>query len=108
MFARLATFDGVDTSRIEELMPVTRQRATSILEKVAGWQGAMQLLDRESGKMLVLQVFDTEEHMDAAESTFETMPQQLGPDVQEMLGGKRPSVDKFEIMGARGIADVDK
>jgi hypothetical protein len=108
MFARVATFEGVDASRAEEAMPVARERARSILEKVRGWQGAMQLFDRDNGKFIVLHVFDSSENMEAAEPTFENMPQQLGPEIQEMLAGKRPSVDKLEIMGARGIPDVDK
>lgn len=108
MFARVATFEGVDASRADETMPVVRERATSILEKLAGWQGAMQLLDRDNGKLLVLQVFDSKENMEAAESTFETMPQRLGPEIQQMLTGGPPSVDRFEIMGARGISDVNK
>ena len=108
MFARVAMFDGIDASRAEAAVPLARERAVSILEKVTGWQGGMQLLDRDNGKLLVLQVFDSEENMEAAESTFENMPQQLGPEVREMLAGKRPSVDKFEIMAARGIPDVNK
>ncbi len=108
MFARVATFEGIDGTRAAEAVPVARERAVSILENVAGWQGAMQLLDRDNGKLLVLQVFDSKENMEAAESTFENMPQQLGPEVREMLAGKRPSVDKFEIMAARGIPDVNK
>ncbi|CAN5299206.1 hypothetical protein BH18ACT12_BH18ACT12_00670 [soil metagenome] len=107
MFARTATFEGVDVSKAEATMAVGRERATPILEGLTGWQGAMQLLDRENAKMVVLQVFDSRENMEAAESTFETMPQQLGPEIQEMLAGKRPAVDKFEIMGSRGMPDIN-
>ena len=106
MFARVAEFEGIDASKAEAAVPVARERAVAILQNVAGWQGGMQLLDRDSGKLMVLQVFDSKENMEAAESTFETMPQQLGPEVGEMLAGKTPSVSKFEIMAARGVPDV--
>jgi hypothetical protein len=108
VFARISSFEGVDASGAETAMPVARERARSVLENVNGWQGAMQMLDRANGKFVVLHVFDSAENMEAAESTFENMPQQLGPEVQEMLAGKRPSIGKFEIMGARGIPDVEK
>jgi hypothetical protein len=53
---------------------------------------------------MILQVFDSKENMDATEPTCETMPQQLGPEIQMITG--RPSVDKLEIVGAQGIPDV--
>ena len=58
---------------------------------LAGWQGAMQLLDRDSGK-LILQVFDSKQNVEAAEPTFETMPQQLGPEIQK--NGRRQAINR--------------
>lgn len=105
MFARIATFEGVDVSQAEEAIPLARERAMPIMQGLAGWQGAMQLLDRDNGKYMILHVFDSKENMEAAEPTFETMPQQLGPEIQKMVKGG-PSVQKLEVMGARGIPDV--
>ncbi len=39
--------------------------------------------------------------MNAAEPTFESMPQRLG-EMAKVLGGPPSSVDKFEVMGHMG------
>ena len=101
MFVRIATFEGVDASAFEQAAPDARERAASILQGLSGWKGAAQLLDRRSGTLAIVQVFDTEQNMEAAESTFDTMPQRLG-EMAKVLGGPPRSVNKFEVMGQMG------
>lgn len=101
MFVRVATFEGIDPSQFEQAAPAARESAASILKDVQGWKGAAQLLDRENRTLKIVQVFDSEENMDAAEPTFETMPQRLG-EMAKVLGGSPRSVDKFEVMGHMG------
>ena len=96
MFARIATFEGIDAGTSEDVMERVRDRAISILEGMPGWQGGMQLIDRTGGRVMTISFFDTEENMQAAESTFESMPQQI-PEVREMAGG-RSSVQRFEVL----------
>ena len=96
MFARIATFEGIDAGTSEDVMERVRDRAISILEGMPGWRGGMQLIDRTGGRVMTISFFDTEENMQEAESTFESMPQQI-PEVREMAGG-RSSVQRFEVL----------
>jgi exonuclease VII small subunit len=100
MFARIATFEGVDSQTSDETYEEIRAKAEPIVEALAGWQGATQLIDRRSGKTVVIHYFDTEENMEAAESTFEDMPRRLGEVVQKIAGG-RTSVEKYEVLADR-------
>ncbi len=95
MFARVARFEGVAVSAGNPFDQV-RERALEILEALPGWQGGMQLVDREGGRVMNVALFDTEENMRAAEGTFEEMPQRLGLDSQQM--GRRTAVERYEVM----------
>ena len=95
MFARVATFEGVDVAAVQQTLGQVRDRIRSIVEGMPGWQGVLQLADRESGKVLTISLFDTEENMRAAEQTFEDIPRQV-PEVRQMAGG-RASVERFEV-----------
>ena len=101
MFVRIATFEGVDPSAFEQAAPAARERVTPILQGLSGWKGAAQLLDRRNGTLAIVQVFDTEQNMEAAQSTFDTLPQQLG-EMAKVLGEPPRSVNKFEVMGQTG------
>ena len=96
MFARVARFEGVAGSAGNPFDRM-RDRALEILEALPGWQGGMQLLDREGGRVMNVALFDTEENMRAAEATFEEMPQRLGLDSQQMPG-RRTAVERYEVM----------
>ena len=95
MFARLATFEGVDVGRAEQVTEEARDRLRSIVEGLEGWQGVLQLVDRESGTLMTLQLFDSEENLRAAEQTFEDMPNQV-PEVRQ-IAGRRSSVKYLEV-----------
>ena len=104
MFARMATFEGVDEAAAEPVMAQIREKAEEIVRELPGWQGATQLLDRTNGKVVVIQFFDTEENMEAAEPTFEEMPGRLGPELMQQVAGRRRSVEKFEVLAERRLA----
>ena len=101
MFARMATFEGIDASSAEETLEAVKDRALSIVEGLPGWQGATQMLDARNGKVVVIHLFDTEENMEAAEPTFEEMPQRLGPELAQQVAGRRRSVEKFKVLDER-------
>ena len=101
MFARVATFEGVDTSTAPQVREQVRDRALSIVETLPGWQGALQLFDEASGKVMVIHLFDTQENMQAAEPTFEEMPRQLGPELAQQVAGRRRSVERFKVLSER-------
>ncbi len=96
MFARVARFEGVETGAGNPFERV-REQALEILEALPGWQGGMQLFDREGGRVMNIALFDTEENMRAAEGTFDELPQRLGLDSQQMPG-RRTSVERYEVM----------
>ncbi len=101
MFARVATFNITDRTAVDEMGERIRGAVTPIVESLRGWQGATQLLDREGGQMLVMQYFDSRENMDAAEATFETLPQRLPDDVKDVVrrvASGRQSVQRFEVL----------
>jgi hypothetical protein len=101
VFARVATFEGLDVARAEQTMKENEARAVEILEGLDGWTGGMTLVDRQSGKVLAVNLFESEEALQAAEPTFEEMPRRAGPDVQQNIASRRTSVERFEVVSER-------
>ncbi len=97
MFARVATFEGLDVARAEQTMKENEASAVEILEGLDGWTGGMTLVDRQSGKVLAVNFFESEEALQGAEPTFEEMPRRAGPDVHENIASRRTSVERFEV-----------
>ncbi len=94
MFARVARFEraaGGGENPFEQV----RDQAIAILQSLPGWQGGMQLVDREGGNVMNIALFDSEENMRAAEPTFADMPNQV-PDVAQ-LAARRSSVTYLEV-----------
>ena len=103
MFARVATFEGVEASGVEQTLEKARERVIPILEGLPGWRGATQLYDDRNGKVMVINFFDSEENMEAAEPTFEDLPRQLGQELMQQIAGKRRSVEKFKVLAERRV-----
>ncbi len=98
MFARIATFDGVDVEEAERTVDTVRERVEPMMRKMPGFQGYMELVDRSGGKALTITLFDSEESVRAAEPTFdEEMPKQLA-DLFGQWAGRRSSVERYEIL----------
>jgi hypothetical protein len=107
MFARMATFSLTDPTAVEEMNERIDAAVRPIVEPLAGWRGVTQLLDREGGRMLVIHFFDTRENMEAAEPTFEEMPQRFDQSLREYVGrvaGGRQSVERFEVVSEERAA----
>ena len=98
MFARIATFEGVDVEETERTLDEVRERVEPMMQGMAGFEGYLDLADRSSGKALTITFFDSEENMHAAEPTFdEEMPRQLG-DLMGAWAGRRSSVERFQVL----------
>jgi hypothetical protein len=98
MFARMATFEGVDAEEADRTLDQVRQRAEPLMRGLAGYQGYVDLMDRSTGKAVTIAFFDTEENLNAAEPTFdEEMPKQLG-DLIGPWAGRRTAVERYEVM----------
>lgn len=98
MFARMATFEGVDAGAADRTMGQVRERVEPLMRGLAGFQGYLDLMDRSGGKAVTIAFFDTEQNLNAAETTFdEEMPKQLG-DLMGPWAGRRTSVERFEVV----------
>jgi hypothetical protein len=96
MFARVATFEGIDLDEMESTAEEAQKRLESIFRQMPGWQGTTDLAD-SSGRVLAITLFDTEENARAAEPIFdEEMPRQLG-DLMRGWSGKRRAVEHYRV-----------
>jgi hypothetical protein len=97
MIARVASFDGVNVQAAESTMGQAESVIRSLLENLAGYEGHLELL-AANGKVLSITFFDSEEHAQAAEPTFdEEMPRRLG-DLFKDWAGRRISVERYSVL----------
>jgi hypothetical protein len=97
MVARVASFEGVNVQEAERTMDQGEAIIRPIIEKLAGYQGHLELVSA-NGKVLSITLFDADENAQAAESTFdEEMPRQLG-DLFKGWAGRRVSVDHYNVL----------
>ena len=78
MFARVASFEGVDFAAAEETLEQAEAIGRPLIGALAWYVGNFELA-AANGKVLSVTLFDTEEHAEAAEHTFdEVLPAKLG------------------------------
>jgi hypothetical protein len=96
MYARVAAFENVDTSVVDDLLGRVRQNIDA--NRLPDAQGGLMLLDRDQRKSLGITFFDSEEKIRAAEPEFERM----GDEIPEEQRGRRTSVETYEVAMAEG------
>jgi hypothetical protein len=97
MFARVASFEGINVQEAERTMDQAEATIRPIIENLAGYQGHLELASSD-GKMLSITLFDSDANAQAAEQTFdEEMPRQLG-DLFKGWEGRRVSVDRYNVV----------
>ena len=96
MFARVARFAGVESSRIDEVIQANRESidagfdtAPPGLESV---RGVMMLVDRENARGMGITLFETREDLERGDAALNAMTPP-GPDA----GGRRESVEFYEV-----------
>jgi hypothetical protein len=88
MWARVASFEGVDVDRM-------REEANRPPESMPqGMRGAFGLVDAETGRQLFITLFETREDIVAAEPMFE----QMGDEIGEEIRGRRVSKEYYEVL----------
>ncbi len=92
MFARVASFEGGDVERLQQLNEERMNAGTLVLPE--GLKSAMVLQDAATGRRLFVTFFDSKEAIDAAEERFEAM----GDEIPEDIRGRRTSVDTYEVV----------
>jgi hypothetical protein len=97
MFARVATFEGFDVAAADRMEDEVNARVEPVVCALSGFRGFLNLVDREDAKSLTIAFFDTEEDMRAAEQTFDEELPKLMADLIEEWGGRRTSVDWYEV-----------
>ena len=90
MYARIASFEGRDTSLTDELITRVRQQGPSSVPDAKGFLG---LFDRERGTALGITFFDSEEAIRNSEQAFEDMAKNFPSEMR----GRRRSVDVYEV-----------
>jgi hypothetical protein len=89
MWARVASFEDTDVTSIRDEV---RQPPAEV---PPGLRGFMSLVDESSGRQLFLTLFDSFETMEAAESWFERM----GDEIPEQTRGRRVAKAYWEVAG---------
>ncbi len=66
MFARVSTFEG-PPEQVDELVHTAVEKVLPQLKRFAGFNGILALADRQSGKVLTVLLWESEEAMRASE-----------------------------------------
>ena len=91
MYARIATFEGVDPAAAErEAETIRSQMGQAPPEGLEDAQGVMMLLDRQTGKSLAVVLFGSEDGMRRGDEALNKMSPDEG-------AGRRSSVDFYEV-----------
>jgi hypothetical protein len=104
MYARVATFTNRDTNLVDELTGAVRERIGTD-GRIPGASRFLLLLDNRGGKALIVTFFESDEALEAAERSLETLER----DIPEPLRGRRVSRDTYEVTiddvadGARAV-----
>ena len=96
MHARVAAFENLDTSVVDDLLGRVRQNIDA--NRIPDAQGGLMLLDRVERKSLGITFFESEQKIRAAEPQFERM----GDEIPEAQRGRRTSVQIYEVAIATG------
>lgn len=101
MYARVASFEGRDSSLTDQLIQRVRDQGPSSVPDAKGFLG---LFDRDRGTSLGITFFDSEEAITGAEQAFEDMAKNFSPEMR----GRRTSVDTYEVTIFDGDAERAK
>ena len=100
MVARVAMFEGINVEEAQKTMPEADAIIQPLVEGLDGYAGELGLATTD-GKFVSITFFDSMESAEAAEETFDkVMPEKLGH-IFETWGGRRTSVDRFEVVADR-------
>jgi hypothetical protein len=92
MYARVNTFEG-SADRFDEGIRDLEERIVPWIREVDGGKGAIALVDRESGKIIGITLWEDQDKMLASES--EAAGLRAGS--AEVLGGA-PRVERYEVV----------
>jgi len=92
MWARIASFEGGDTEKLQKLNEERMQSGE--MNPPEGIKRVMLLADNDNNRRMFVAMFDSREAIEAAEARFESM----GDEVPEDVRGRRTGVDYYEVV----------
>lgn len=101
MYARVASFEGRDSSLTDQLIQRVQDQGPSSVPDAKGFLG---LFDRERGTSLGITFFDSEEAIRNSAQAFEDMAR----DFPSEMRGRRTAVDVYEVTIFEGDAERAK
>ena len=93
MFARVSTFEGLP-EQVDELVHIALEKVLPQLKRYDGFNGALALADRGSGKVLTVLLWESEEAMRASEEASYWYRRFSA----EAAGDKVTSVERYEVV----------
>jgi len=93
MFARVRTTSGVP-EKVDDGIRHFREVVVSSYKEVTGFKGAYLLVNRESGKIVGVTLWNTEANMRATGTTSE----RLRAAGSQVVGGTTPSPEEYEVV----------
>ena len=89
MWARVASFEGGDQDRLQQM-----NEGGTRPDLPEGMRRALMLADRDSNRRLFITFFDSREAVAAADARFEAM----GNEISEDIRGRRTSVEVYDVL----------
>jgi heme-degrading monooxygenase HmoA len=100
VFGRLTRFAGVaDDGSLELYLGLVRERVLPVVRAIPGFSGYLALSDAESGEVLVLTLWASEQQLQASEETTV----QLRREAADKVGATVVSVERFRV----AISELD-
>ena len=90
--ARVSTLEG-DASRFDEATKQSTENVLPRARETAGWKGIYSLADRDSGRLLLITLWDSPESMKGSEE----QANQLRSESAEAGGATIAGVDRYEV-----------
>ena len=93
MFARVRTTSGAP-EKVDDGIRHFRENVVASYKDVAGFKGAYMLVNRQSGKIVGITLWDTEASMQATGKTSE----QLRAAGSQVVSGTTPAPEEYEVV----------
>jgi heme-degrading monooxygenase HmoA len=92
MFARVTTFEG-DPEQVDELTRLAGERVLPALKELDGFNGALGFADHQSGKVLAVTLWESEQAMRASEEAANQLRDESAEAASETIAG----VERYEV-----------
>ena len=92
MFASVSTFQG-PPDQIDQGLRYAQENIVPTLQEVEGFEGVYLLIDRQSGEVLTITLWESEEAMRASEEEANQLPSEHRGEWRQEVGG----VERYEV-----------